>query len=284
MATRFWVGGTGTWDASTTTNWSASTGGAGGASVPGSSDDVTINASSGAGTITVNTNFTISSLTSGAMGMTLEFGTNNNSPTFTTISGPAWSNTGTGTRTINLGSGTFTFNGTSNGNGGIDWGTTTGLTLGANTATFAFSGNTTTGRTMDFGSSTLSNLPSVTIAGNSSKGSWSILGSGAMTIPSLTISAPSIIVWSTNSITITTLVLSGGSVSSPIYITTNSVDSQRTIPLTNSATGAGLVFRAINPTTGTITGTNSIDLGRNGANVSFTAPSGGGGAVGVIGS
>lgn len=39
MANRYWVGGTGNWDA-TTTNWSASSGGAGGASVPTLADDV----------------------------------------------------------------------------------------------------------------------------------------------------------------------------------------------------------------------------------------------------
>lgn len=50
-ASRFWVGGTGTWDA-TTTHWSASTGGASGASSPTSSDDATFDASSGGGTVT----------------------------------------------------------------------------------------------------------------------------------------------------------------------------------------------------------------------------------------
>jgi len=39
-AGRYWVGGSGTWDATTTTNWSATSGGAGGASVPTSTDDV----------------------------------------------------------------------------------------------------------------------------------------------------------------------------------------------------------------------------------------------------
>lgn len=38
MANRYWVGGSGTWNASDTTHWSASSGGAGGASVPTSSD------------------------------------------------------------------------------------------------------------------------------------------------------------------------------------------------------------------------------------------------------
>lgn len=54
MATRYWVGGSGTWDASTTTNWSTSSGGAGGASAPTSSDDVVFNLSSGTVLNTVN--------------------------------------------------------------------------------------------------------------------------------------------------------------------------------------------------------------------------------------
>lgn len=47
MADRYWVGGTGSWDA-TTTNWSATSGGAGGASVPTSADDVYFNSASNA--------------------------------------------------------------------------------------------------------------------------------------------------------------------------------------------------------------------------------------------
>lgn len=54
MATRYWVGGTGSWDTSTTTNWSATSGGPGGASAPTSADDVIFNASSGSGTASVN--------------------------------------------------------------------------------------------------------------------------------------------------------------------------------------------------------------------------------------
>lgn len=40
MASRYWVGGTGTWDNSSTTHWSATSGGASGASVPTLADDV----------------------------------------------------------------------------------------------------------------------------------------------------------------------------------------------------------------------------------------------------
>ena len=54
MADRYWVGGTGTWDTTTTTNWSATSGGAGGASAPTLADNVIIDGSSGTGTITTS--------------------------------------------------------------------------------------------------------------------------------------------------------------------------------------------------------------------------------------
>lgn len=79
MATFYWVGGTGTWSGTSTTNWAASSGGAGGAGVPGSADDVVFDANSnvGTGTFTVTTsgtplcrNFTAGSL-DGAMTLTV---------------------------------------------------------------------------------------------------------------------------------------------------------------------------------------------------------------------
>jgi hypothetical protein len=53
MANRYWVGGSGTWDASNTANWSTTSGGASGASVPTSADVVWIDAASGAVTVTL---------------------------------------------------------------------------------------------------------------------------------------------------------------------------------------------------------------------------------------
>jgi len=53
MPNRFWVGGTGTWDASSTTNWATTTGGAGGASVPGTLDFAIFDANSGSGIVTL---------------------------------------------------------------------------------------------------------------------------------------------------------------------------------------------------------------------------------------
>jgi hypothetical protein len=75
MASRFWVtGGTGDWNS--TTNWSATTGGASGASVPSSSDTATFDASSGSGTITLDISPTIQTLTCTGFTGTLAFGTN----------------------------------------------------------------------------------------------------------------------------------------------------------------------------------------------------------------
>jgi len=62
MANRYWVGGTGTWSSGSTTNWSATSGGASGASVPGASDAVIFDGSSGTGTVTLNYNPTIQTL------------------------------------------------------------------------------------------------------------------------------------------------------------------------------------------------------------------------------
>lgn len=74
MATRFWVGGTGTWSASNTANWAATTGGAGGASVPGAADTVTFDANSGTSfTVTVDTGYdpTVTSVAGGFATVTL---------------------------------------------------------------------------------------------------------------------------------------------------------------------------------------------------------------------
>ena len=58
MADRYWVGGTGTWDASSTSNWSATSGGAAGASAPTLNDNTffDVNSDSGTGfTVTIGT-------------------------------------------------------------------------------------------------------------------------------------------------------------------------------------------------------------------------------------
>jgi len=73
MATRYWVGGTGTWDSTSTANWSASSGGAAGASAPTSVDDVIFDSLSGTGTCTTGATATARDvvLNSSTLGLTL---------------------------------------------------------------------------------------------------------------------------------------------------------------------------------------------------------------------
>lgn len=138
MAARFWVpGGTGIWTAIDTLNWSATSGGAGGASVPGSGDTATFDGSSGGGTVTVGYDPSVISITGGAFTGTLDFSTSN--PTMQTFSF-----SGAGTRTLNYGSGNWTVTG----NNTTVWTTqtTTNLTTVVGTATinFTYAGSTGT--------------------------------------------------------------------------------------------------------------------------------------------
>ena len=126
MATRYWVGGSGTWDATSTTNWSASTGGASGASAPTAADSVIFDANSnvgvGAFTVTVSAALCLDFSTGGAGGaldgaMTLAMGTST-----LTVSG-SWTNPAT--NFAFSGTGTITFNATTTGKtittNGISW-------------------------------------------------------------------------------------------------------------------------------------------------------------------
>jgi hypothetical protein len=106
MAARFWVGGTGTWDTSTTTNWASSSGGAGGASAPTSADTVTFNSASGTGTVTISgavcSTFAMTAVAAG--GIVFAFGS---SSITCSGSGTIWSAVGTnitytGTPTVNI--------------------------------------------------------------------------------------------------------------------------------------------------------------------------------------
>lgn len=132
MANRYWVGGNGTWNV--TTNWSASSNGSGGATVPTAADDVFFDASSdGAG----NAAFTVT-LTGAATCLSLNFSAVDQNVTFSgaftlsvvgnlllsptkTISVTGITSlamTATTTRTITAGGGTLT--------GGITFNSTTG--------------------------------------------------------------------------------------------------------------------------------------------------------------
>ncbi|HSE56972.1 MAG TPA: hypothetical protein VLB02_02725, partial [Candidatus Paceibacterota bacterium] len=181
-ASRYWVGGTGTWDQSTTTHWSASSGGSGGASVPTASDDVFIDSSSGSGTITVSATAPMLSLDfTGYTGTFAGSAATTISGSLTLGAGMTLTYTGNITFNATSGSRTITSNGKSlassvtfNGTGGT-WAiqdtfvTTQGIVLVAgtlnlnnfNTTSSSFVGTGTGVRTLTMGS-----------------GTWTLSGSG----------------------------------------------------------------------------------------------------------
>lgn len=125
MADRYWVGGTGTWNTTSTTNWSATSGGASGASVPTTADNVIFD-QAGTYTVTMTGALACLNITVSAGVVTLN-GFNINGLTvagsWSTIAGTVWSQalnmivtfTSTTARTITSGGvqfpGRFRFNG-----------------------------------------------------------------------------------------------------------------------------------------------------------------------------
>lgn len=106
MANRYWVGGSGTWDTTSTTHWSASSGGASGASVPTAADSVFFDQ---AGTYTVACNGALTCLDFTISAGTLTFGIIT-SATLAVSGSLTWS-----VSTINWGSIAITFNATTTG-------------------------------------------------------------------------------------------------------------------------------------------------------------------------
>jgi hypothetical protein len=107
----YWVGGNGTWDATTTTRWSNTSGGAGGAVAPSLMDNAIVNASSGSPTITLSGLPVCRSLTTtGATCTISSTGTLNVNGAMTLSATTTWSATAAPTF---VGTGTITTNGVS---------------------------------------------------------------------------------------------------------------------------------------------------------------------------
>ena len=101
MADRYWVGGAGTWDTSSTTVWSTSSGGASGASVPTATDSVFFDIGSGVpGTVTLTGALACLDITVSLVGWTFaSTGTIAISGSMSLTALTTW--TGTGTLTFN---------------------------------------------------------------------------------------------------------------------------------------------------------------------------------------
>lgn len=120
---RYWVGGTATWNATAGTKWSTTSGGAGGASAPGTADDVYFDAASGSGLVKFGTSICKSLNFTGFTG-TLQ---HDSAGSTLTIHGGLTISAG---MTMNVTSGSFVFASTTDGPGGAGWNiTTNGKTL-----------------------------------------------------------------------------------------------------------------------------------------------------------
>lgn len=143
MANRYWVGGAGTWNTTSTTNWSASSGGASGASVPTTADSVFFD-QAGTYTVTMTGALACLDITVSAGTVTFATGTTptlNVAGSMSLISGITWNMTGTITftatttgKTIDSGLNTINSNITFNGVGGA-WSLTNPLTMGNSSTT-----------------------------------------------------------------------------------------------------------------------------------------------------
>ncbi len=260
----------GNWTSTGTGNWSASSGGAGGSSVPGSADDVTFDGLSGGGTVTVNFGGTISigSLTCGAFTGTLDFSANNNSITISNL----FNGGGSATRTLNLGGGTWTFTNTGT---GTPWTLTptTNLTFNANSSTILFSGTTALNRNFATDAVTYNKF---TIGANPGGGVVSL--SGSSTYSTVTINGPnSYSLANLITVTTTTLAVTGTS-GSEVLLVSDLPGHTSTISVASGTQTLNWVgIRGIHFSGGaTFSATNGFDMGLN-SGISFPASSGGGG-------
>jgi hypothetical protein len=269
VANRFWVGGSGDLDGSTTTHISATSGGAGGASYPGASDTLTFNGNSGGGTVTITADHTLLSLSTSGWTGTLDNSAQNKNITVTT-NGVALNFAGSGTCTVNLGNGTWTISGIAaaamlscaNAN----------MTFNANGSTIVFSGVGQAVRSIQFGSKTFNNI---TFSG---AGNYEFSDSGTPTISgTLTMGAGANFFTATgaNQVSIATLA-STASLASPASIQSSSPGTTSTIPGNGTFTVDNLAFKDITFSGGnTRTANNSFNLGNN-SGITINAPSAGG--------
>lgn len=281
MAARFWVGGDGTWDNSSTAHWSTTSNGASGSAAPTSSDIVTLDGNGGAGTglgggplITVNANVNASAVLLGTTGGnfigSLDFAANNNSPTFGTF---AFS--GSGTRQLNMGNGTWTL--TSLGSANVfDVTTATGLTLNCNSSTVLCSSASTGPRSFAGGGKTF-NVVTVVDTGN---GRSSFRFTTAITIGTLNLTAPLAISFGTNlTTTITNAFTWAGTAFNSGFLIANDATAANTQATISCASGTCSIdyaaLHGIAFTGGaTFNVTNSFSLGGNSGTNVFSGPGG----------
>lgn len=267
-----------TWN--TITTWSTSTGGATGASVPGTSDVAILDAATCVAgttcTLTVDATVTVQQITMGACtastaGCILDFSANNNNVTLSV----AFSGTGTGTRTLNMGNGTWLMTGSNCACWDIT--TATNLTLNGNSSTLSFipSTATPTGSINFVGGGKSYNI--ITHSGITNAAVFSI--TGAPTIATLQLTAPaSVLFGAATTTTITNAFNWLGTSTNQFVIQGDNSNISSTIaaPANSSIQWAGI--RRLTFTGNTVLAPNSFDL-RSNSGVTITPPSSGGNGI-----
>jgi len=239
MANKYWVGGTGTWDATNTTNWSLTSGGTGGAAVPTTADvaifDSESNVAGSGASYTVTRTATTSVL---------------------------------GINMANPSAGTLTFNGSSN----ISV-TTSGLTISGtinwtNTGSLSFNGTTAicnTGTSI-ISSPVVVNGNSITVTLN---GAFSTSSTLTLTVGTLSIG--------TNKFTALTANISGSTTRTFNFGTGDLTLTGSGTTIFDAATQTGLKVSGtptINCTYSGSTGTRTINAGANATELSFNFTAG----------
>lgn len=175
MAARYWVnGGTGNWNS--TTNWAATSGGASGASVPGTSDDVTFDSAGNSASVNTAT-LSINSLTiTSGYTQTLTLNTGTVTIVGNTSLGSAMTLTGSGILAIGTSNATVTFN-----SNGCVIGCTLriGHSLGVIASTITMSSNISVSGTLSLGQGSATS--DVIINGNTITATGNVLMNGSST-------------------------------------------------------------------------------------------------------
>ena len=291
-----------TWDNTSTAMWSTSSGGATGASAPGSGDTVTFDGATCvggvtctittfAGTITAQT-ITWGACTASTTGCIIDASINNTNFTLNNSGGGVvvFNGSGSGTRKWLSGTGTYNLT-TANTNAAFNFGTTTndqGSVFSG--ATWAFTSTTanTNQWPISVPSTSISFGPTTITPAATGKSSVYINGSGNTTFSTLTMSGP-ITFGAVAGATVTVtgaLTITGNSSSTPSLITSIFNGGTFTLSIGAASAISWTSFREVIVSgAGGLTATNCLDFGRNtisGGN-SCTAPSGGGGGGRIIG-
>lgn len=266
----FWIGGTGTLDLATdSAHWSNSTGGASCSCEPTGTSTLTFDGSSGGGTVTINTNITLTGasaqIASGAFTGTLDWSANNN-----TLTIPVWNNSGSGLRTINTGTGAWTIGSNGSATSCFAHATATGLTWNQNNNI-----TITCGGTISLG--TVGSYSTITFAPASGHVP-DVTGSG--TIANLAITAPGTIAMGGTINVANAATLIGTSTLPIAIVSATPATSVNTLSLGSASTCVWCAFEGTTVTgAGSMTATNSLNLGAN-TNITITPPSTGGGGGG----